>query len=170
MKTSSIPRRTIALIVGALLCTSVFSSPRAAHATILSGCVAPADAGVAHLVGWVDVGVLLGPWDPEPPALMEVTAPDGSVTTYRNGDGLSTPSDTLPIWFARAEQTGDYRIAIDGEEQCTVYVGNELGSVPTELPGLKKQPDSGLNWSLALGGLIAGAALGFSFARRKQSV
>ena len=169
VKISSTPRRAIALVVGALLCAPIFVAPRAVHATVLNGCVTPADAGVAHLVGWVDVGVLLGVADPEPPVSMKVIAPDGTVTEYRDGVGLIAATEALPIWFALAEQTGDYQLA-NGEERCTVYVGDELGSVPTAYPEGRRQADTGLNWWLTLGGLVAGAALGFTFARRKQSV
>lgn len=161
--------RTALVLVSALLCAPIFGAPRAAQATILSGCVAPADAGVAHLVGWVDLGVLLEGADPEPPALMQVIAPDGTVTEYRDGAGLIAPTEALPIWFALAEQTGDYQL-VNGEERCTVYVGDELGSVPTAYPEGRRKADTGLNWWLTLGGLSAGAALGFTFARRKQSV
>ena len=163
-------RVVAALAVGTLLTVAFLGAPRAAQATILSGCVAPEDAGVAHLVGWVDVGVLLGVGDPEPPALLQVIAPDGSVTDYRDGDGLTTPTGSLPIWFARAEQTGDYQVVINGEERCTIHVGDELSSVPTEPPEFRRQASNGLNWWLTIGGLIVGAALGFTFARRKQSV
>ena len=157
------------LAIGTLLCAPTFGAPRTAHATILSGCVAPADAGVAHLVGWVDIGMLLSTGDPEPPASMQVIAPDGTVTEYRDGVGLIAPTEALPIWFALAEQTGDYQL-VNGEERCTVYVGDELGSVPTAYPAGRRKADTGLNWWLTPGGLIAGAALGFTFARRKQSV
>ena len=124
------PRRwaTIAALSVLLSCSS---APRVAQASILSGCVAPEDAGVSHLVGWVDVGVMLGVADPEPPVSLQVTAPDGSVVDYRNGVGLTAPTDTLPIWFAPAPMEGDYELLIDGGERCTVSVHSGSNSPPT---------------------------------------
>jgi hypothetical protein len=49
-------------------------------------------------------------------------APDGSVVDYRDGVGLLTPTDALPIWFAPAPLVGDYELVIDGDERCTLSV------------------------------------------------
>ena len=119
---------TIAALSVLLSCSS---APRVAQASILSGCVAPEDAGVSGLVGWVGVGVMLGVADPEPPVSLQVTAPDGSVVDYRNGVGLTAPTDTLPIWFAPAPMEGDYELLIDGGERCTVSVHSGSNSPPT---------------------------------------
>ena len=92
------PRRWATNAVLLLMLSSASALP--VRAEILSGCVAPEDAGVSHLVGWVDGGVMLGMADPEPPTSLQVTAPDGSVVDYRDGVGLLVPTDVLPIWFA----------------------------------------------------------------------
>jgi hypothetical protein len=112
---------TIAALSVLLSCSS---APRVAQASILSGCVTPEDAGVSHLVGWVDVGVMLGMAEPAPPASVKVTAPDGSVVDYRDGAGLMAPTDVLPIWFAPAELAGTYELVINGEERCTIVVND----------------------------------------------
>ena len=98
--------------------------PTSARASVLSGCVAPEDAGVTHLVGWVDVGVMLGMADPEPPASLQVTDPNGGVIDYRDGLGLITPTDVLPIWFAPAAIGGTYELVINGEERCEIAVSD----------------------------------------------
>jgi len=116
------PRRP--LTIAALLLFVSLATSVPVRAEILSGCVAPEDAGVSHLVGWVDGGVMLGMADPEPPASLQVTAPDGSVIDYRDGVGLQVPTDVLPIWFAPAPLVGDYELVIDGGERCTVSVGD----------------------------------------------
>ena len=116
------PRRP--LTIAALLLFMSLSTSVPVRAEILSGCVAPVDAGVSHLVGWVDGGVMLGMADPEPPTSLQVTAPDGSVVDYRDGVGLQVPTDVLPIWFAPAPLVGDYELVIDGGERCTVSVGD----------------------------------------------
>lgn len=125
-----------AVIVLALSSISV----RPARGSVLSGCVAPDDAGVSHLVGWVDVGVMLGVAEPVPPASLRVTAPDGSVVDYRDGVGLLTPTDTLPIWFAPAPLMGDYELVIDGGERCTVSVHDGSDGPPTVVDEIE------LNW------------------------
>jgi hypothetical protein len=119
--------------IAALLILLSFSSAPPARAEILSGCVAPEDAGVSHLVGWVDVGVMLGMADPEPPASLQVTDPDGSVINYRDGVGLIPPTEVLPIWFAPAGQEGDFELVINGEEHCTVTVGGSSAGTLTSL-------------------------------------
>jgi len=116
------PRRP--LTIAALLLVMSLATSVPVRAEILSGCVAPEDAGVSHLVGWVDGGVMLGMADPEPPTSLQVTAPDGSVVDYRDGVGLLTPTNVLPIWFAPAPLVGDYELVIDGGERCTVSVGD----------------------------------------------
>jgi hypothetical protein len=113
-------RHVAAAAVIVLVLSSI--SVRPARGSVLSGCVAPEDAGVSHLVGWVDVGVMLGVAEPVPPASLRVTAPDGSVVDYRDGIGLLTPTDALPIWFAPAPLVGDYELVIDGDERCTLSV------------------------------------------------
>ena len=122
--------RYVAAVVG-LVISSIPVGP--ARGSVLSGCVAPGDAGVSRLVGWVDGGVLLGMADPVPPASLQVAAPDGSVVDYRDGVGLEAPTDLLPIWFAPAPMEGDYELVIDGAERCTVTVGDEPeSSVPAD--------------------------------------
>ena len=119
---------TIAALSVLLSCSS---APRVAQASILSGCVAPEDAGVSHVVGWVDVGVMLGMAEPAPPASVKVTAPDGSVVDYRDGAGLMAPTDVLPVWFAPAPLAGNYELVIDGGERCTISVHGGSDSSPT---------------------------------------
>lgn len=122
--------RRWATIAALSLLLSCISAPRA-RAEILSGCVAPEDVGVSHVVGWVDVGVMLGMADPEPPASLQVTAPDGSVANYSDGVGLLVRTDVLPIWFAPAPLVGDYELVIDGGERCTISIGDAINrSVP----------------------------------------
>jgi hypothetical protein len=111
------------IVAAVIVCSVVLAAPT--RATVLGGCVAPAEAGVTHLVGWVDVGVMLGTAEPEPPSSLLVTAPDGRVIDYRNGAGLVPPTDVLPIWFAPAEIEGDYELLVDGYEACTIKVGDE---------------------------------------------
>lgn len=189
MNTAACRLATIAAF--ALLLAVPAAAP--ARAEILAGCVAPADAGVTHLVGWVDGGVMLGMADPEPPASMRVIAPDGTMTDYLNGEGLIAPTNSLPIWFARAEQTGDYQLIINGEEEsrCTLAVGDNRAPLladdatatvapredavttdaevaPLAFSAREVQPDTGATWWLAIGGLLAGAALGFAIARRRS--
>lgn len=110
------------LLLGAAVASLMW--PTSARASVLSGCVTPEDAGVTHLVGWVDVGVMLGMADPEPPASLQVTDPNGGVIDYRDGLGLVTPTDVLPIWFAPAELAGTYELVINGEERCTIVVND----------------------------------------------
>ncbi|MCX6369617.1 MAG: hypothetical protein NTX57_23365 [Armatimonadetes bacterium] len=124
-------RRVAAAAIASLSLTLSPAAALPARAEILSGCVAPEDAGVSNLVGWVDGGVMLGMADPEPPASLQVTAPDGSVANYRDGVGLLVPTDVLPIWFAPAPLVGDYELVIDGGERCTISVGDATDrSVP----------------------------------------
>jgi len=122
-------RHVAAAAVIVLVLSSI--SVRPARGSVLSGCVAPEDAGVSHLVGWVDVGVMLGVAEPVPPASLRVTAPDGSVVDYRDGVGLLSPTDALPIWFATAPLMGDYELVINGGERCTVSVHDGSDSPPT---------------------------------------
>lgn len=117
-------RSTIAVLFALLSISS--ASP--AKAEILSGCVAPEDAGVTQVVGWVDVGVMLGMADPEPPTTLQVTDPNGAVVVYRDGLGLLPPTGVLPIWFAPAPLAGDYELVIDGSERCTVSIRGQSDS------------------------------------------
>ena len=110
----------VALATVALWCTVV----PPARASIIAGCVGPTETGVTHLVGWVDVGVMLGMADPEPPASLQVTDPNGSVIDYPDGLGLIAPTDVLPIWFAPAELDGTYELVINGEERCEIVVSD----------------------------------------------
>jgi hypothetical protein len=128
--------RLIPLAICLSLWAQLVSNPEAAHASILSGCVAPEDAGVTHVVGWVDVGVMLGMAEPEPPHSMRVTAPDGSELDYRDGVGLTPPTDSLPIWFAPAVLDGPYEITINGEEHCTIILGDGHASTAPVAEGL----------------------------------
>jgi hypothetical protein len=83
------------------------------------------------VVGWVDVGVMLGMAEPAPPASVKVKAPDGSVVDYRDGAGLMAPTDVLPIWFAPAPMEGNYELVIDGGERCTISVHGGSDGSPT---------------------------------------
>lgn len=113
-KPASAPKGVVAqMLLGVALASLMW--PTSAGASVRSGCVAPEDAGVTHLVGWVDVGVMLGMADPEPPAALLVTDPNGDVIEYRDGLGLMPPKDDLPIWFAPAEIDGTYELVINGE-------------------------------------------------------
>jgi hypothetical protein len=109
------------------------SAPQTANATIPSGCVGTFETGVANAVGWIDAGVMLGNEQATAPERFIVEAPDGTVTTYLNGDGLTPPTGIMPIWFAPAEQLGDYTVRVDGEE-CTVSLtGLVVSSEPPSL-------------------------------------
>ena len=110
------------LLLGAAAASLMW--PMSARASVLSGCVSPEEAGVNNHVGWIDVGVMLGMADPEPPASLQVTDPTGGVTEYLDGVGLIPPTDVLPIWFASAEQVGTYELVVNRGEPCTVEVGN----------------------------------------------
>jgi hypothetical protein len=131
-------KRALPVIARLLLGAAVASLmwPMSVRASVLSGCVSPEDAGVNNLVGWVDVGVMLGMADPEPPASFQVTDPNGSVIEYHNGFGLITPTDVLPIWFAPAELVGTYELVINGEERCEIVVSDRsdaLTSIADEI-------------------------------------
>lgn len=119
-------------VVAALSLLLACSTAPSARASVLSGCVAPEDAGVTHLVGWVDVGVMLGMADPEPPASLQVTDPNGNVIDYRDGRGLIAPTDVLPIWFAPAQLGGEYRIVMNHHEECVVMVDSDHEDAPQE--------------------------------------
>lgn len=127
-------KRALPVIARLLLGAAVASLmwPMSTRASVLSGCVAPEDAGVTHLIGWVDIGVMLGTADAEPPALLQVTDPIGQVIVYRDGLGLIAPTDVLPIWFAPAEINGDYELVVDGLEACRITVGDESGGATLE--------------------------------------
>lgn len=94
------------------------SFPQTAYATVPSGCVGTFETGVANAVGWIDVGVMLGNGQASAPERFIVEAPDGTVKTYFNGDGLTPPTDIMPIWFASADQFGNYTVKVDGQV-CT---------------------------------------------------
>jgi len=64
---------------------------------------------------------MLGTEAAQAPGLTTVVAPDGTTTSYGDGDGLIPPTDEMPIWFASVDQLGDYTITTDGDE-CTVTV------------------------------------------------
>jgi len=107
----------LVLVLGVAL-----GAPSRAQASILAGCVGTDDTTAPGVVGWVDVGLMLGMADPEPPVSLQVTDPNGNVIDYRDGVGLIPPTDVLPIWFASVEQQGDYGLVVDGEEHCTITV------------------------------------------------
>ena len=120
------------IVVAALLILSAaLTGPT--RASVLSGCVSPEDTGVTHLVGWVDVGVMLGMADPEPPASLQVTDPNGNVIDYRDGRGLIAPTEVLPIWFAPAQLGGEYRIVTNYQEECVVMVNSDQKDAPTDV-------------------------------------
>jgi hypothetical protein len=77
---------------------------------------------------------MLGTEPAQAPGLTTVVAPDGTTTTYRDGNGLIPPTDEMPIWFAPIDRLGDYTITTDGDE-CTVTV-TTLAKVatPSSLP------------------------------------
>jgi hypothetical protein len=127
-------RRLIALAIGASFIAQLVVSPGAAYASILAGCVGTDDTAVPGVVGWVDVGVMLGTEPAQAPGLTTVVAPDGTTTTYRDGNGLIPPTDEMPIWFAPIDRLGDFTITTDGDE-CTVTV-TTLAKVatPSSLP------------------------------------
>jgi hypothetical protein len=127
-------RRLIALAIGASFIAQLVVSPGAAYASILAGCVGTDDTAVPGVVGWVDVSVMLGTEAAQAPGLTTVVAPDGTTTTYRDGNGLIPPTDEMPIWFAPIDRLGDFTITTDGDE-CTVTV-TTLAKVatPSSLP------------------------------------
>jgi hypothetical protein len=90
-------------------------TPSRAQASILAGCVGTDDTAVPGVVGWVDVGVMLGTEAAQAPGLTTVVAPDGTTTNFLNGDGLIPPTDEMPIWFAPVDQLGDYAVTTDGD-------------------------------------------------------
>ena len=90
-------------------------TPSRAQASILAGCVGTDDTAVPGVVGWVDVGVMLGTEAAQAPGLTTVVAPDGTTTNYLNGDGLIPPTDEMPIWFAPVDQLGNYTVTTDGD-------------------------------------------------------
>lgn len=100
----------LVLVLGAALAV-----PSRAQASILAGCVGTDDTAIPGVVGWVDVGVMLGTEAAQAPGLTTVVAPDGTTTNFLNGDGLIPPTDEMPIWFARVMQLGDYVITTDGD-------------------------------------------------------
>jgi hypothetical protein len=127
-------RRLIALAIGASFIAQLVVSPGAAYASILAGCVGTDDTAVPGVVGWVDVGVMLGTETAQAPWLTTVVAPDGTTTSYRDGDGLIPPTDEMPIWFAPVDQIGDYTVTTDGDE-CTVAVTSlPLEAATTSIP------------------------------------
>jgi hypothetical protein len=99
----------------------VLGTPIRAQASILAGCVGTDDTAVPGVVGWVDVGVMLGTEAARAPGLTTVVAPDGTATNFLNGEGLIPPNDEMPIWFAPVNQLGDYIVTNDGDE-CKVAV------------------------------------------------
>jgi hypothetical protein len=100
----------LVLVLGVALGT-----PSRAQASILAGCVGTDDTAVPGVVGWVDVGVMLGTEAAQAPGLTTVVAPDGTTTNYLNGDGLIPPTDEMPIWFAPVDQLGNYTVTTDGD-------------------------------------------------------
>jgi hypothetical protein len=108
-------RRLIALAISASFIAQIVVTPGAARASILAGCVGTDDTAVPGVVGRVDVGVMLGTEAAQAPGLTTVVAPDGTTTSYRDGDGLIPPTDVMPIWFAPVGQLGDYVITTDGD-------------------------------------------------------
>ncbi len=112
-------RHAAAAAVVVLVLSSI--SVRPARGSVLNGCVGTDDTAVPGVVGWVDVGVMLGTEAAQAPGLMTVVAPDGTTTSYRDGNGLIPPTDAMPIWAAPVDQLGDYTVMTDGNE-CTVAV------------------------------------------------
>ena len=113
--------RLIALAISASFIGQLMVFPGAAYASILAGCVGTDDTAVPGVVGWVDVGVMLGTETAQAPGQTTVVAPDGTTTNYHGGNGLIPPTDEMPIWFAPVDQLGDYTVMTDGNE-CTVAV------------------------------------------------
>lgn len=121
MSQTSIKRQLLALTASAVFCAQLIVSPSPVRASILAGCVGTDDTAVPGVVGWVDVGVMLGTEAAQAPGLTTVAAPNGTTTSYLNGDGLIPPEDEMPIWFASVNQLGDYTVTTDGDA-CTVTV------------------------------------------------
>ena len=108
------------LVIAAVVAAGFLATP--ARASILGGCVGPFETGVSLAVGWVDVGVMLGASDPEPPALFFVTGPDGAQVEYANGIGLTPPTDLMPVWLAPVSGAGEYQISVGADQSCTIAV------------------------------------------------
>ena len=115
MEETPIKRGLLVLAVIAMFGAQLIVSPSSARASILAGCVGTDDTSVAGVIGWVDVGVMLGTEAARAPGLTTVIAPDGTPTNFLNGDGLIQPTDEMPIWFAPADQLGDYTVTTDGD-------------------------------------------------------
>ena len=115
MNESRVKRRLLALVISASFIAQLVVTPRVARASILAGCVGTDDTAVPGVVGWVDVGVMLGTEAAQAPGLTTVAASDGTTTNYLNGDGLILPTDEMPIWFAPVNQLGDYTVTTDGD-------------------------------------------------------
>lgn len=115
---SGILRVALALM---LVLGVALGTPSRAQASILAGCVGTDDTAVPGVVGWVDVGVMLGTEPAQAPGLTTVAAPDGTTTNFLNGDGLIPPTHEMPIWFAPVDQLGDYAVTTDGDA-CTATV------------------------------------------------
>ena len=134
MSQTSIKRQLLALTASAVFCAQLIVSPNPVRASILAGCVGTDYTAVPGVVGWVDVGVMLGTEAAQAPGLTTVIAPDGTTTSYRDGDGLIPPTDEMPIWFAPVHQLGDYTVTTDGDE-CTVAVtALPLEAATTSIP------------------------------------
>jgi len=116
----------------ALMTCWALVTPSSVHATIIAGCVGTFETGTAGVVGQVDIGQMLGTSSMQAPALLTVTAPDGVVTRYVDGQGLITPTDVMPIWFAPVHELGEYTVTADGVD-CTARV-TALSTVDTSLP------------------------------------
>jgi hypothetical protein len=120
MNQTSIKRQLLALTASAVFCAQFIVSLSPVRASILAGCVGTDDTAVSGVVGWVDVGVMLGTEAAQAPELTTVVAPDGTTTNFRDGDGLIPPTDEMPIWFAPVDQLGGYTVITDGEECAAV--------------------------------------------------
>ena len=174
----SMPRKgvghtmTKSVLLSLCLVLYAVSAPQKAYATIPSGCVGTFETGVANVVGWIDVGVMLGNEQATAPERLIIEAPDGTVTTYLNGNGLTPPTGIMPIWFAPADQPGDYTVSVDGEvctTSLTAFAVSGESSSPSvgRLVATERQSEIGIGGPIGMLVLITVGLAGFTlFARR----
>jgi hypothetical protein len=146
--------RITALVASVMVSAVLFFSASTVQATILAGCVGTFETGNPGTVGYVDNNVLLGTGPAHSPALLTVTAPDGTTKSYLNGEGLIAPTVAYPIWFVSVDQLGEYTISADGNA-CKATV-TTLGAVsaspaPTASPLVTAVPQADNGAGLPVG-------------------
>lgn len=161
---------TVAVLVAGLQLSAV--SP--VHATILAGCVGTFETGNPGAVGYVDNNVMLGTGPALAPALMTVVAPDGTTTTYLDGEGLAAPTVAYPIWFASVEQLGEYTITADGDvckATVTALAAASASPAPTPSPLVAPLPqaDNSSGTPVGVFALIGVGAIALVVLMRKRS-